>query len=142
MMRRVGFATGRFAALLIVVSAAACTQKTPPQLSPAGAAGYHGYRVLQAVAAIQDTTIMGERNGVIPAKDARIVVQATGIAGKAGSELANALRVGNAATDAKTRALGIIRQALLDVPGQLSPETQKLLEPYFSVALSAISILE
>lgn len=114
----------------------------PPNLTPPGVIAFHADRAIKGVATLQTVAIQGEAAGAISTADARVVVEATRIAGLAGQDLAAALKAGLPAADAKARAIATIRSALATVPGQLSPATRKQIEPYVTVVLTALAFFE
>ena len=131
-------------ALATTVVAAGCAGRiaAPPQLSTAGAIAFHVDRVIRGIAALQQVAIDGEAQKVFSTMEARAIVQATEIAAKTGVELAQALRAGLAAQDAKEKALATIRQALMSVPKQLSPAARQTIEPYVTIVLVSLMLLE
>jgi hypothetical protein len=128
--------------LLSLTISCAARLAAPPQLSTEGAIAFHASRVMRGIAELQEVAIRGEAAGVFSRDDARTIVTATGIAGQAGEELAQALRAASGETAAKAKAIAAIRSALTGVPARLSPLARSQLEPYVTVVLIALAILE
>lgn len=119
-----------------------CGVKAPPQLSPVGDTAYYARRVMGLVEELQLAATEGEAAGAVSKADARKIVEATVIAGKAGQDLASALRAGADATSSRGRAIAIIKQALDDLPRHLSDSTQALVRPYINAVMVLLTVFE
>lgn len=130
--------------LIAVIAMMGCVPlqhlKAPAQLSPAGDVAYYARHATSVVKELQTVAIDGEASGVIPTSDAKRIIEATLIAGNAGTELAKALKDGVLAKTAKERALVLFRDALTDVMPLLSVNTRKIVQPYVDAALTLLTV--
>ena len=131
----------RKAVVLAAVLSVACGGylKPPADLSKVGDAAFYAQRLMEQIKAIQAVAKDGEAAGAISRNDAVTIVEATVVAGKAGQELAEALKAGMPEAGAKEQWVKIIREALSSVPAHLDENTQKLISPYLSTALTLLT---
>lgn len=126
---------------LLVLFLVACAHP-PPQLTPVGVTAFRADRVIKGIAVLQEFAIEGEAVGVLTTADARVVVEGTRAAGLAGQDLAQSLRATLPEATARAKAIAAIRTALQGIPSRLSPATRPLVEPYITVVLTFLGLLE
>lgn len=128
-------------AIVIALLLAACTHLSPPpQLSPIGDTAFYARRVIQAVGALQQAAIDGEKAGALTISDARQIVNATQTAAKAGGQLADALAAGIEHDTVKAQAIAIIKQVLVELPGNLSAHGKEVVKPYISLINTFLAV--
>lgn len=127
--------------IVLALLLSACSHVTPPpQLSPIGDTAFYARRVIQAVGALQQAAIDGEKAGTIAPNDAAAIVNATRTAAKAGSDLADALAAGVSHESAKDQAVAVIKGVLDKLPENLSPHAREIVAPYISLINTFLSV--
>lgn len=112
----------------------------PVQLTPIGDTAFYARRAIQAVDALQAMAIDAESAKVMSTEDARVIVNATKTAGQAGVGLADALKAGSSGATAQDKAVRTIRQAILGIYDQLSPNAQRIAGPYIQTVLTLLTV--
>lgn len=131
------------AVVVAMLLLAACAHVTPPpQLSPIGDTAFYARRVIQAVGALQQAAIDGEKAGALTTQDASVIVNATRQAAQAGSDLADALKAGVSADSAKAQAIAVIKGVLAKLPENLSPHAREIAQPYINLINTFLAVFE
>jgi streptomycin 6-kinase len=112
----------------------------PVQLSPIGDTAFYARRAIQAVDALQAMAIDAEAANVLPTAEARLIIDATKVAGEAGVELSNALKAGSKGTTDRDKAVRTIRAAIQGAFERLSPASQQVAGPYVTTVLTLLTV--
>lgn len=133
-----------FASPLVVpvISSGCASLKPPVQLSPIGDIAWHARTAIHTTETLQQIAIDGEHAGTISTADAETIVKATTVAEQAGVDLSKALRAGVSEKTARAQAVAAFKTALVGLPQRLSPNTQKLVQPYVTAVLTLLTVFE
>lgn len=123
-----------------ILALGACN-KVPPNLSPIGATAFRVEQVVVAVDTIGDVAVKAEKSGFIEHKQTLLVADVVARSARAAADLGRALAAGEGHTDAKLKAVAIIRKALTELPDNLNQRAREVLQPYINVALAALALI-
>lgn len=126
---------------LAFASMGCATVKPPANLKPMGQIAWYGVKIVDGCVVIGDVAITAHESGVIASQDeTNKIVSAAKVCTDSGANLGRALKAGASQETAKQQAIAAIKSALGNLPGQLSPEVAKLIEPYRQVVITLLSV--
>lgn len=129
-----------FLALSTLVATGACN-KVPPLLDPYGAAAFRVEQVLDATDLIGTMVVKAEKSGFVAHKDTLVVADVVARVHEAGADLGRAFQAGAGKDEARAKAVAIIRQALAELPSNLSPRGQEIVKRYVTLALAILDLI-
>lgn len=130
----------RLLAVLAVFALVACNH-TPPNVSPVGQTAIRVQQLIAAIDTVGDVAVEAEANGLIKHADTLKVADVVEKSARAAADLGRALQAGGSSDTAKEKAIAIIREALAQLPGNLSPEASKKVAPFINIAQAILNVI-